>query len=113
MACVKELEARWLDEKAQWQKVVLSRDEEIRNLRTLAEKLKGADVELSKALFEKKALEARVGELAAERSSALSRVQSASDSERRPSLCAPSLPSRERRSPWSRRSSSANSSHCA
>jgi len=59
---LQEMERRWLEEKAGWQKAVLAKDEEIRNLRALAEKLKGADAELAKTAAEKKQLEARMAE---------------------------------------------------
>ena len=77
-----EMERRWLEEKAQWQKVALAKDEEIRNLRSLAEKLKGADVELSKAVSEKKWLETRVHELTQERAEAFATLQAAAEREK-------------------------------
>ena len=43
--------------------VVLTKDEEVRNLRSLAEKLKGADVELSKTSAERHAWD-QAGEFA-------------------------------------------------
>ena len=46
-ARLQEMERRWLEEKAGWQKTLLAKDEENRNLRALAEKLKGADAALS------------------------------------------------------------------
>jgi hypothetical protein len=79
---VQEMERRWLEEKAQWQKVVLSKDEEIRNLRSLAEKLKGADVELSKTVSEKKWLETRVHELTQERAEAAAKASTAAEREK-------------------------------
>jgi hypothetical protein len=79
---VQEMERRWLEEKAQWQKVALAKDEEIRNLRSLAEKLKGADVELSKHVAEKKWLETRVHELVQERAEATAKLQSANEREK-------------------------------
>jgi hypothetical protein len=79
---VQELERRWLEEKAQWQKVVLSKEEEVRNLRSLSEKLKGADVELSKVSQERKWLEGRVQELGQERAEAVARLAGAAEKEK-------------------------------
>ena len=79
---IQEMERRWLEEKAQWQKAVLGKDEEIRNLRSLAEKLKGADGELSKITAEKKWLETRVHELVQERAEATAKLQSANEREK-------------------------------
>ncbi|OGR88648.1 MAG: hypothetical protein A3J74_05430 [Elusimicrobia bacterium RIFCSPHIGHO2_02_FULL_57_9] len=53
---IQEMERRWLDEKAQWQKIAFGKDEEIRNLRSLAEKLRSADLELSKTSADKNRL---------------------------------------------------------
>jgi hypothetical protein len=79
---IQEMERRWLEEKAGWQKSVLGKDEEIRNLRSLAEKLKGADAELAKTVAEKKQLEARVNDLMQERAEATAKVQSALEKEK-------------------------------
>lgn len=81
-ARMQEMERRSLEEKAQWQKLMLAKDEEIRNLRSLAEKLKGADVELNKAVSERKFLESRVNEMSAERADMLSKVQSANEKDK-------------------------------
>ncbi len=81
-ARISEMERRFLEEKAQWQKVVFSKDEEVRNLRALAEKLKGADVELTKTTAEKKWLEARVSEMSVERGDMQSRIQTAGEREK-------------------------------
>ncbi len=79
---LQETERKWLEEKAQWQKLALAKDEEIRNLRTLAEKLKGADVELSKVASERKWLQDKVNELTAERAEAMARAQLAVEKEK-------------------------------
>ncbi|MDD5656489.1 MAG: hypothetical protein PHF00_04445 [Elusimicrobia bacterium] len=79
---LQEMERRWLEEKAGWQKSALAKDEEIRNLRALAEKLKGADAELARTVVEKKQLEAAVAELGRERSEASARLQGAAEKEK-------------------------------
>jgi hypothetical protein len=79
---LQEMERRWLEEKAGWQKAALAKDEEIRNLRSLAEKLKGADAELSKTAAEKKQLEARVADLAQQRAEAAAKVAGAVEKEK-------------------------------
>ncbi|MBI5630978.1 MAG: hypothetical protein HY921_08850 [Elusimicrobia bacterium] len=79
---LQEMERRWLEEKAQWQKLGLAKDEEIRTLKALSEKLKGADLELSRAVSDKKWLDSRVAELSQERAEALVRVQSAAEKEK-------------------------------
>jgi len=60
----------------------MGKDEEIRALRSLAEKLKGADAELSRVSSEKKILSERVAELAQERGEALARLQNAGEREK-------------------------------
>ncbi|MBI4376895.1 MAG: hypothetical protein HY549_10655 [Elusimicrobia bacterium] len=79
---IQEMERRFLDEKAQWQKLALAKDEEIRTLRTLAEKLKGADLELAKALGDKKWLSERLEELNRERAETQARIQGAMEKEK-------------------------------
>ena len=79
---LQELERRWLEEKAQWQKLSMSKDEELRTLRTLAEKLRGVDGELQRVVGEKRSLEGRVSELTAERSDNLVKVQTAQEREK-------------------------------
>ncbi|MDE2142103.1 MAG: hypothetical protein KGJ84_06810, partial [Elusimicrobia bacterium] len=79
---LQEMERRWLEEKANWQKIALAKDDEVRTLRSLAEKLKGADTELSKTSSEKKILEERVAELAKDRAEALARLQNAAEREK-------------------------------
>ncbi|MBI5884032.1 MAG: hypothetical protein HZB91_13130 [Elusimicrobia bacterium] len=64
---LQEMERRWLEEKAHWQKTVGAKDDEVRVLRNLTEKLKGAEVEWQKVLNEKKVLEERVADLSKER----------------------------------------------
>ena len=79
---IQEMERRWLEEKAHWQKTVLAKDEENRNLRTLAEKLRGIDAEQAKLIVEKKALETRVSELMQERSEAQGKLSNALEKEK-------------------------------
>jgi hypothetical protein len=79
---LQEMERRWLEEKAQWQKAALAKDEEVRTLRALAEKLRGADTELTKAVGERKLLDERLTEVLQERAEAVARLQNASDREK-------------------------------
>lgn len=90
---LQETERRWLEEKAGWQKMTLAKDEEIRVLRTLSEKLKGADSELSRTVADKKAfesralaeraeLEKRVTQLSRESAEAQARVSSSYEREK-------------------------------
>ncbi len=79
---MQEMERKWLDEKAGWQKTVLAKDEEIRNLRALAEKLRGIEGEWSRVSGEKKVLEVRVAELAAERAQNIAAAQKALETEK-------------------------------
>ncbi len=79
---LQEMERRWLEEKAQWQKAALAKDDEIRTLRALAEKLRGADQELTKAVSERRILDERLNEVLQERAEAVARLQSAADKEK-------------------------------
>ncbi len=79
---IQEMERRWLEEKAGWQKIAMAKDDEIRNLRSLAEKLKGADTDLAKVSSEKKILDERVSELSRDRAEALARLQNAAEREK-------------------------------
>jgi hypothetical protein len=79
---LQEMERRWLEEKANWQKIAMGKDDEIRTLRSLAEKLKGADTELSKTSSEKKILEDRCAELGKDKAEALARLQNANEREK-------------------------------
>jgi len=81
-ARLQEMERRWLEEKAGWQKTLLAKDEENRNLRALAEKLKGADAALSQMAAEKKMLEARLAEAAQERAEATAKAAAAVEKEK-------------------------------
>ncbi len=81
-ARLQEMERRWLEEKAQWQKTALAKDDEIRTLRALADKLRGADAELAKAVSERKLLDERLAEVVRERGEALLRLQSAAEREK-------------------------------
>ena len=69
---LQEMERRWLEEKAQWQKAALAKDDEVRTLRALAEKLRGADTELTKAVGERKLIDERLTEVLQERAVAFS-----------------------------------------
>jgi hypothetical protein len=64
---LQEMERRWLEEKAVWQKTIGAKDDELRALRILAEKLKGVEVEWQKVLNEKKLLEERNADLTREK----------------------------------------------
>jgi chromosome segregation ATPase len=79
---LQEMERRWLEEKANWQRIAMGKDDEIRTLRSLAEKLKGADTELSKTAAEKKILEQRLLEVSGERAEAVARLQNAAEKEK-------------------------------
>ncbi len=79
---LQEMERRNLEEKAQWQKVVLAKDEENRNLRSLCEKLKGADAELSRALAEKKWLESRLSDMREEQSKSQGTAQALAEKDK-------------------------------
>ncbi len=81
-ARLQEMERRWLEEKAQWQKTALAKDEEIRTLRALAEKLRGVDTELAKVVNERKLQGERLAEVLQERTEALARLQGAADREK-------------------------------
>src|SRR5581483_10533866 len=54
---IEEMERRWLEEKAHWQKLVMGKDEEIRNLKVQAERLKALELEAEKLAQEKRFLE--------------------------------------------------------
>lgn len=79
---IQEMERRWLEEKAHWQKTLLAKDEENRNLRNLAEKLKGVEVEYARVNLEKKGYENKVLELSQERSETQGRLQNALEKEK-------------------------------
>lgn len=50
---LQEMERRWLDEKAQWQKEISGREETIRSLKTAAERLREVEDEFRKVSLEK------------------------------------------------------------
>ncbi|MBI4424543.1 MAG: hypothetical protein HY554_12485, partial [Elusimicrobia bacterium] len=79
---MQEMERRWLEEKAHWQKVILAKEEEIRNLRALSEKLRGADAELEKVASEKQMFERRAGELSQDLAAAQAQLKTATERER-------------------------------
>ena len=79
---LQEMERRWLEEKARWQKISLAKDDEVRTLRALAEKLRGADTELAKSVSERNLLDKRLNEVMVEREQAVARLQGASDREK-------------------------------
>jgi hypothetical protein len=54
---LQEMERRWLDEKAQWQKEISVREEELRSLKSAAEKLRDTQDELRKVSLEKSMVE--------------------------------------------------------
>lgn len=61
---MEEMERRWLEEKAHWQKLFMAKDEEIRNLKIQVERLRILEVDLQKALQEKKFFEEKAQQLA-------------------------------------------------
>lgn len=79
---LQEMERRWLEEKAHWQKVILSKDEEIRNLRALAEKLKGVEIDYQKGVQQAKFLEERLTAATNDAATAHARVKGLEDKER-------------------------------
>ncbi len=60
---IQEMERRWLDEKSQWQKILSAKEEEVRNWKAVAEKLRSSEAELGKTLLEKKWNEERLREI--------------------------------------------------
>jgi hypothetical protein len=79
---LQEMERRWLEEKAGWQKAMLAKEDEVRTLRNLAEKLKGADGELARTTFEKRQIEERIGELLKERAELAGQAHNAVEREK-------------------------------
>ena len=60
---LQEMERRWLDEKAQWQKEISSREEMIRSLKSSAEKLRDLEDEFRKLSLEKSMVERETSKL--------------------------------------------------
>lgn len=60
---LQEMERRWLDEKAQWQKEISSREELIRSLKSSAEKLRDVEDEYRKISLEKSMAEREISKL--------------------------------------------------
>ncbi|HCC46608.1 MAG TPA: hypothetical protein DEQ38_00580 [Elusimicrobia bacterium] len=60
---LQEMERRWLDEKAQWQKEISSREELIRSLKSSAEKLRDVEDEFRKVSLEKSMTEREASKL--------------------------------------------------
>ena len=60
---LQEMERRWLDEKAQWQKEIVNREETIRSLRSAGERLQNVEDELRKLAFEKSMTEREASKL--------------------------------------------------
>jgi hypothetical protein len=79
---LQEMERRWLEEKAQWQKTALAKDDEVRTLRALAEKLRGADTELAKSENTRKLLDERLNEVLQERAEVVARLQGSVEREK-------------------------------
>ena len=50
---LQEMERRWLEEKAQWQRAISQKEDEVRSLRAAAEKLREAEDELRREAMEK------------------------------------------------------------
>src|SRR5206468_8556621 len=61
---VEEMERRWLDEKAHWQKLLMAKDDELRNLKAQIERSKAFEVDLQKVSQEKKSFEEKAQQLA-------------------------------------------------
>jgi len=60
---LQEMERRWLDEKAQWQKEISSREETIRSLKSAAERLRDVEDEFRKVSLEKSMTEREAAKL--------------------------------------------------
>ncbi len=60
---LQEMERRWLDEKAQWQKEISTREETIRSLKTASEKLREVEDEYRKLSMEKEMAEREASKL--------------------------------------------------
>ncbi len=60
---IQEMEKRWIEEKMQWQKALSAKEEEARNWRMVAEKMRVSEIELGKALIEKKSIEEKIKEI--------------------------------------------------
>ncbi|MDO8802829.1 MAG: hypothetical protein Q7R35_00215 [Elusimicrobiota bacterium] len=60
---LQEMERRWLDEKAQWQKEISSREETIRSLKSASEKLRDLEDEFRKLSLEKSMTEREASKL--------------------------------------------------
>jgi hypothetical protein len=60
---LQEMERRWLDEKAQWQKEISVREEELRSLKSAAEKLRDTQDELRKVSLEKSMIERDISKM--------------------------------------------------
>ena len=60
---LQEMERRWLDEKAQWQKEISTREETIRSLKTAAERLREVEDEFRKVSLEKSMTEREASKL--------------------------------------------------
>lgn len=60
---LQEMERRWLDEKAQWQKEISSREETIRSLKTASERLREVEDEFRKVSLEKSMTEREASKL--------------------------------------------------
>lgn len=60
---LQEMERRWLDEKAQWQKEISSREETIRTLKSASEKLRDVEDEFRKVSLEKSMTEREASKL--------------------------------------------------
>lgn len=60
---LQEMERRWLDEKAQWQKEISSREETIRSLKSAAEKLRDLEDEYRRLSMEKEMTEREASKL--------------------------------------------------
>lgn len=60
---LQEMERRWLDEKAQWQKEISSREETIRSLKNAAERLRDVEDEFRKVSLEKSMTEREASKL--------------------------------------------------
>lgn len=60
---LQEMERRWLDEKAQWQKEISSREDTIRSLQSASERLREAEDEVRRVSFDKSMADKEISKL--------------------------------------------------
>jgi len=79
---IQEIERRWLEEKAHWQRLIHAREDELRQAKGAAESLKGIELEFRKLDVDKKSVDEKLARLVQENAALQAKTQGAEERER-------------------------------